>query len=99
MTIRKCPKCEVNYIKDDEQVCSICLREIKHSIRDTTEGEEMIIICTECGETPAMYGTELCAECLKEKNRQTELESAVELDTEFERIIAADEAEEGEEQE
>ena len=26
--MKKCPKCELNYIKDDEEICSICKEQI-----------------------------------------------------------------------
>ena len=29
MAFRKCPRCELNYITDDEKLCSVCRREVK----------------------------------------------------------------------
>lgn len=29
MTYRKCPKCDLNYITDDEEICSSCMPQIK----------------------------------------------------------------------
>ena len=29
MALRKCPRCELNYIKDDEKYCNVCRREMK----------------------------------------------------------------------
>lgn len=29
MALRKCPRCELNYIKDDEKYCNVYRREMK----------------------------------------------------------------------
>lgn len=100
MALRKCPKCELNYIKDDAQFCDVCLRAMKrvaarviHDIPDDDEHvvEGEILMCTECGEAPAVKGSELCVECLKEHKRQIELENAATIDEEFDAVVAADE--------
>lgn len=69
MGLRKCPKCELNYIRDDEKFCNVCRREMKGE----AEPEE-VVICMECGENPVVRGSELCAVCLREKRRQEKLE-------------------------
>lgn len=97
MAFRKCPKCELNYIKDDETFCNVCLREIKRGQREE-KPEEEALMCTECGEAPAVHGSELCAECLREQRRQVELENALELDAEFDEAIAEDEESEEDEE-
>ena len=80
MALRKCPKCELNYLRDDEEYCYVCAREMKRAAaRGKQQEEEEILICTECGESPVVRGSELCAECLKEQKRQAELENAVDL--------------------
>ncbi|MBQ2110669.1 MAG: hypothetical protein II191_02860 [Clostridia bacterium] len=67
MGYRKCPKCELNYIRDDQQLCDICSRKYKSFDEDETQE---VIMCSECGENPAMKGKDLCAECYKESLRQ-----------------------------
>lgn len=100
MALKKCPKCELNYIKDDEQFCNVCLREMKRTFaRDKAPEEDEVIMCTECGEKPAVRGSELCVDCLKEAKRQVELENAAELDADFDEAIADDDVEEEEEEE
>ena len=82
MALRKCPKCEINYIQGDQPFCDVCMREMRRAIkRNKAEEreEEEVLICTECGEAPAVPGSELCAECLKEQKRQAELENAADL--------------------
>ena len=104
MALRKCPKCELNYIKDGAEFCDVCLREMKRIAsrdkRDDERGEtDEVLICTECGEAPAVAGSELCLECLKEHKRQIELENAATIDEEFDEAIAAEDGEDEEEDE
>ena len=47
MALRKCPRCELNYIKDDEKYCNVCRREMKGG---DSEPEDSIVMCSECGE-------------------------------------------------
>ena len=65
MGFRKCPRCELNYIRDDEELCQVCRREIKGE-RDNDITSEL---CTACGERRAMPGSEFCIVCLKEMQR------------------------------
>ena len=92
MALQKCPICELNYIKGNAQYCDVCAREMKRAARGKKQEEpEEELICTECGEAPAVHGSELCAACLREQKRQVELESASQLDDEFEQVIADEE--------
>ena len=67
MGYKKCPKCELNYIRDDQKLCDICSRKYKGF--DEEELAE-VVMCSECGEHPAMKGKDLCAACYKESLRQ-----------------------------
>lgn len=71
MGLKKCPKCELNYIRDDEKLCNVCRRAAKHE--DEPEEETL---CIECGEHPAMKGKDICAECYRESLRQEHLQKA-----------------------
>ena len=66
MALIKCPRCELNYMNDNEEMCSVCRREV----RGENEQFEMIELCSECGENPVVPGYELCASCLKELQRR-----------------------------
>ncbi len=68
MSLIKCPRCELNYMNDSDEMCSVCRREV----RGESEQFEMIEMCSECGENPVVPGQELCAYCLKELSRRTE---------------------------
>ena len=69
MGLRKCPRCELNYIRDDEKYCNVCKREMKGE----ADADDGVILCVECGENPAVKGSELCAACLREARRQEKL--------------------------
>lgn len=96
MALHKCPKCELNYIRDGEDFCDVCKREMKRAqargrhVEDESEDDE-VIMCTECGEAPAVRGSDLCAACLKEQKRQVELENAAELTPGYDDSIEEDE--------
>ena len=66
MSLIKCPRCELNYMNDTDKMCSVCRREV----RGESEQFEMLEMCSECGENPAISGNDLCIFCLKEMNRR-----------------------------
>ena len=95
MALKKCPICELNYIKGDAPYCDVCTREMKRAIsRKRQEEPAEQLLCFECGEAPAVRGSELCAACLKEHKRQVELENAAQVDLDFVAVAADDEDEE-----
>ncbi len=61
MKLVKCPRCELNYITENEKYCKICLREMKGE----TPKEE-VELCSVCNEAPALPGRDVCLFCLKE---------------------------------
>ena len=52
MALVKCPRCELNYMNDTDEMCSVCRREV----RGESEQFDMIELCSECGETPVVPG-------------------------------------------
>ena len=65
MTLVKCPRCELNYIKANETMCKVCFREIYGKLP-----EEEMEICSTCNEAPVMPGKDVCLYCLREMNKQ-----------------------------
>ena len=64
MKLVKCPRCDLNYIREDEKYCKICLQELKgEGSRDEVE------LCSICNEEPALPGKDVCLFCLKEMNK------------------------------
>ena len=61
MKLVKCPRCELNYITENEKYCKVCLREKKG---DAPKDE--IELCSLCNEAPALPGRDVCLFCLKE---------------------------------
>ena len=74
----KCPRCEMNYIQEDEKYCKVCKREMKgESPREEVE------ICTVCNEHPVMPGKDVCLMCYKEMaagNSDNESEANITVD-------------------
>ncbi|MBR3098602.1 MAG: hypothetical protein IKH18_03375 [Clostridia bacterium] len=64
MKLRKCPRCDLNYIREEEKYCKVCLREMKGE-KNTDEIE----LCSICNEAPALPGKDVCLFCLKEMNK------------------------------
>jgi hypothetical protein len=62
MALRKCPRCELNYILDDGALCTVCREEV----RGKRGKEEAMILCSVCGEVPALPGEDMCKACLAE---------------------------------
>ncbi len=72
--LRKCPRCELNYITETEKYCKICLREMKGE-----DKHNEIEMCTVCNENPALPGRDVCLFCLKEMNAQQGKEDEEEI--------------------
>lgn len=62
MAIRKCPRCELNYILDDSPLCKICYEEVHGKVRK----EETATLCSVCGMRPSLPGEDMCKNCLTE---------------------------------
>ena len=83
MGLTKCPRCELNYILDGGELCSVCSEEVRgmHSTDDS------VLLCSVCGELPALPGQDMCKACLIElrsidilQTDNEEDEAAVETD-------------------
>ena len=61
MKLVKCPRCDLNYIREDEKCCKVCLREMKGE--PTNDDMEL---CSVCNAAPALPGKDVCLSCLKE---------------------------------
>lgn len=61
----KCPRCELNYIHEEEQYCPVCKREMKGEAHD-----DPFELCSICNENPVMPGKDVCLLCYKEMTQQ-----------------------------
>jgi hypothetical protein len=69
MNLVKCPRCDLNYIREDEKYCKICLQEMKGESRS-----EEIELCSICNEEPVLPGKDVCLFCLREMNKSNSTE-------------------------
>lgn len=60
MALRKCPRCELNYILDDGELCTVCREEV----RGSHSRDDAVVMCSVCGEEPALPGEDCCKHCL-----------------------------------
>ena len=65
MNLVKCPRCDLNYIREDEKYCKVCLQEMKGESRS-----EEIELCSICNEEPALPGKDICLFCHKEMSNE-----------------------------
>ncbi|NMA95001.1 MAG: hypothetical protein GX974_03085 [Clostridiales bacterium] len=63
MAYKKCPRCNLNYIKDTDVLCKICLGDVNKALRGNDSDEEEYDICPECGESIIKSGEEMCYRC------------------------------------
>ena len=61
MNLIKCPRCDLNYILDDEKYCKICFREMKGE-----QAHDEMELCSVCNASPALPGKDVCLSCHKE---------------------------------
>lgn len=60
---KKCPRCELNYILQEEELCPICLAELK-----LVPAEEDLELCPLCGKNLITVDQVMCDECSKKRN-------------------------------
>jgi len=61
---KKCPICELNYIQQNEKMCSICRKERKLLENDNNSAT---ILCPYCGENYIEESKEMCDVCREEE--------------------------------
>lgn len=62
MALKKCPRCELNYILDGSPLCVVCKEEVHGRKHDDDDAG----LCTVCAEAPALPGKDMCGACLRE---------------------------------
>jgi hypothetical protein len=79
--MKKCPRCELNYIADDETLCKVCIREIKGG-----QKHDEIEPCSICNAAPALPGKDICLGCYKElhNHASTDRSRSASVDEEIE---------------
>lgn len=62
---KKCPRCELNYILVDEELCQVCKTELKLA---PSEEEDDMELCTLCGKNLITVDQVMCDECARKRN-------------------------------
>lgn len=60
---KKCPRCELNYILVEEDLCAVCKAELK-----LAPAEEDLELCTLCGKNLITVDQVMCDECARRRN-------------------------------
>lgn len=60
---KKCPRCELNYILVEEDLCPVCKTELK-----LAPAEEDLELCTLCGKNLITVDQVMCDECARKRN-------------------------------
>ncbi len=69
MNLVKCPRCDLNYIREDEKYCKICLRELRGE-----DSQDEVELCSICNENPVLPGRDVCLFCLNEMNKSNSVQ-------------------------
>lgn len=69
MKYKKCPRCGLNYIKWDEELCLVCKDEIngKRSIFDEEDMES--VLCPYCEKNYMGIDDVMCEKCERKRSR------------------------------
>lgn len=70
MKYKRCPRCGLNYITEDQTLCKVCI--------DETEGKKSIfdddafgeLLCPYCEKNPIGIDEIMCAECLARRTKK-----------------------------
>ena len=65
---KKCPRCELNWIKSEEEYCDVCKAEL-HLVTDITllsedDVDEDVVLCPVCKRNYIGVDEEMCEQCL-----------------------------------
>ncbi|MDR0696904.1 MAG: zinc ribbon domain-containing protein [Christensenellaceae bacterium] len=66
---RKCPRCEVNYITDQNEYCDICLAEMSGLVLNIDVEEDELELCAKCHQNYVADGERFCESCLAELSK------------------------------
>ena len=62
---KKCPRCELNYILVEEELCQVCKTELKLA---PCEEEDDMELCALCGKNLITVDQVMCDECARKRN-------------------------------
>ena len=76
---KKCPRCDLNYILQDEEMCDICKAELGLDSRivlldDIIDDDEPLKLCPVCKTNYIGMDEEMCESCITRFNRESDAE-------------------------
>ena len=81
----KCPRCDLNYMKDDEKYCDVCKAELKigpalkfAALNDDEENEQ--VLCPVCKRNFMEESESMCAECRERANEKSLINPEIDVD-------------------
>ena len=67
---KKCPRCELNWIPEDEDYCDVCKAELKIGGATLLEDEdEDELLCPVCRTNYIEHGEKMCSECARKAGK------------------------------
>ena len=67
-TYKKCPRCELNYIKSTDDYCLVCLQELKLAAESSDSSmDEDLELCPVCGQNFISPDQKMCEDCAKQR--------------------------------
>lgn len=70
---KKCPRCEINYILEDQEYCEICQQELKGiSLAEDNDDDVETEICPRCRINFLCEGETICESCAAERELEKE---------------------------
>lgn len=69
MKYKKCPRCDMNYVSETQNFCTICLAEMsgKSTNFDPIEWD----FCPFCEKNKLKNGEEMCKKCMEKRRKNT----------------------------
>ncbi|MDE6188766.1 MAG: hypothetical protein K2G37_00570, partial [Clostridia bacterium] len=99
----KCPRCELNWILEENEYCDVCKAELGVEGFTLLEDEDEDMLCPVCGANYIEHGERMCSECKSKQkdevgNYETESASSDDEQSNIE-VISFDELEQEESEE
>ncbi|HHW69889.1 MAG TPA: hypothetical protein GX392_00870 [Clostridiales bacterium] len=91
MAYKKCPRCNLNYIKETDILCKVCVEDLSKKLGDNGDEEEYDI-CPECGENIIRADESMCYDCMVESLKEDVKKQSKKLDEDEWDIYADDES-------
>ncbi len=72
MKYKKCPRCQLNYICEDKEMCKVCQDETM-GIQSLFDQISDVLVCPYCGKNTLGLDDVMCRSCLAKRQRKLEM--------------------------